>query len=54
MRAGACFLSRECRYQVVAVDMLAAGLPALERAEMDAGFLEALAELYPTCEAFRQ
>ena len=34
--------------------MLAAGLPALERADMDAGFLEALAELYPTCEAFRQ
>ena len=43
---------QECRYQVVAVDMLAAGLPALERADMDADFLEALAELYPTCEAF--
>ena len=32
--------------------MLAAALPALERANLDADFLEALAELYPTCEAF--
>ena len=32
--------------------MLAATLPALERANLDADFLEALAELYPTCEAF--
>ena len=43
---------RECRYQVVATDMLAAALPALERANLDADFLAALAELYPTCEAF--
>ena len=43
---------RECKYQVVATDMLAATLPALERANLDADFLEALAELYPTCEAF--
>ena len=43
---------RECRYQVVATDMLTAALPALERANLDADFLEALAELYPTCEAF--
>ena len=43
---------KECRYQVVATDMLAAALPALERANLDADFLEALAELYPTCEAF--
>ncbi len=42
---------RECRYQVVATDMLAAALPALERANLDADFVEALAELYPTCEA---
>lgn len=42
---------QECQYQVVAVDMLAA-LPALERANLDADFLDALAELYPTCEAF--
>ena len=43
---------RECQYQIVATDMLAAALPALERANLDADFLEALAELYPTCEAF--
>jgi len=43
---------RECRYQVLAVDMLAAALPALERAELDMDFLDALAELYPACEAF--
>ena len=43
---------RECQYQVVAIDMLAAALPALERANLDADFLDALAELYPTCEAF--
>lgn len=43
---------RECRYQVAAVDMLAAALPALERANLDADFAEALAELYPACEAF--
>ena len=43
---------RECKYQVVATDMLAAALLALERANLDADFLEALAELYPTCEAF--
>ena len=42
----------ECRYQVVATDMLAAALPTLERANLDADFVEALAELYPTCEAF--
>lgn len=43
---------RECQYQVVAVDLLAGALPALERANLDADFLAALAELYPTCEAF--
>lgn len=43
---------RECRHQVLAVDMLAAGLPAIERANLDMDFLEALAEIYPTCEAF--
>lgn len=43
---------QECRYQVDAVDMLAGGLPALERANLDADFLDALAELYPGCEAF--
>jgi len=43
---------RECRYQVAAVDMLAAALPALERANLDMDFMDALAELYPSCEAF--
>ena len=43
---------QECKYQVVAIDMLAAALPTLERANLDADFLDALAELYPTCEAF--
>ncbi|HJB22040.1 MAG TPA: DUF4261 domain-containing protein [Candidatus Fournierella merdavium] len=43
---------RECKYQVVATDMLAGALPALERANLDADFVEALAELYPGCEAF--
>ena len=33
---------RECKYQVVATDMLTAALPALERANLDADFLEAL------------
>ena len=41
-----------CQYQVIAVDMLTAALPVLERADLDMDFLEALAELYPTCEAF--
>ncbi len=43
---------RECQYQVIATDMLAAALPALDRAALDMDFLDALAELYPTCEAF--
>ena len=42
----------ECRYQVAAVDMLAAGLPSQDRANLDMDFMEALAELYPSCEAF--
>lgn len=43
---------RECQYQVVAIDMLVTALPAPERANLDADFLDALAELYPICEAF--
>lgn len=43
---------KECQYQVVATDMLAAALPTLERANLDMDFLAALAELYPACEAF--
>lgn len=42
----------ECRWQVVAVDMLAAALDAHARASLDMDFLAALAELYPACEAF--
>lgn len=41
----------ECQYQVIATDMLAAGLPAKERAELDMDFMEVLVELYPDCEA---
>lgn len=36
---------KECQYMVVAIDMLAAALPSLERANLDADFLDALAEL---------
>lgn len=43
---------QESQYQVVAVDMLAAALPALMRANLDMDFMDALAELYPTCQAF--
>lgn len=43
---------RECRYQIVATDMLAAALDTRERAELDMNFLDALAELFPSCEAF--
>lgn len=42
----------QCRYQVLAHDMLAGALPMQERARLDMDFLEALAELYPSCEAF--
>lgn len=43
---------RECQYQVAATDLLAAALPAKERANLDMDLMDALAELYPTCEAF--
>lgn len=42
----------ECKYQVLASDMLAGGLPAKERADFDSDFVEALAEIYPECYAF--
>ena len=42
----------ECRWQIVGVDMLTAALDPLERADLDMDFLEALAELFPTCVAF--
>lgn len=41
----------ECRYMILASDMLAATLPANERAELDMDYLEALLELFPECEA---
>jgi len=41
----------ECKYQVVATDMMAAPLSARDRAEMVMDFAEALVELYPQCEA---
>lgn len=42
---------KDCRYHVLATNMLAAGLLAKERAELDMDFLEAVVELYPECEA---
>lgn len=41
----------ECKYMVCATDMMAAVLEAQERATLDMDFLEALVELFPTCEA---
>ena len=41
----------ECKHQVIGVDMMAAALDAQERAKLDMDFAEALAELYPYCEA---
>ena len=41
----------ECKYQVVATDMMAAPLLPKHRAEMVMDFAEALVELYPDCEA---
>ena len=41
----------ECRYQVVATDMLAGGLDYRDRAEMLVDYIEALVELYPSCVA---
>lgn len=41
----------ECKYCIFANDMLCGALDPLERADFDMDFLEALLELYPTCEA---
>lgn len=41
----------ECGYQVIAIDMLAGGMDYHDRAEMLADYIEALMEIYPTCEA---
>lgn len=41
----------KCSYQVIATDMMAAGLDYKERAEMLVDYVEALVELYPSCKA---
>lgn len=41
----------ECKYCVFANDILCGALPPLERAGFNMDFLEALLELYPSCEA---
>ena len=41
----------KCSYQVIATDMMAAGLDYKERAEMLVDYIEALVELYPSCKA---
>lgn len=43
---------KECKYQVLGMDMLAAGLDYKERANMSVEFIEALAEIFPDCKAF--
>ena len=40
-----------CKYQVVATDMMAAGLSAKERADMLVHYIEALVEIFPECRA---
>ena len=40
-----------CKFQVMASDFLAGGLPTLERAEILADWLELLLELFPSCAA---
>lgn len=41
----------QCKYHVVAVDMMVNLLPYKDRAEMDMDYMEALVELYPDCVA---
>lgn len=41
----------ECKYCIFANDMLTGALDPLERADFDMDYLEALVELFPTCEA---
>lgn len=42
----------ECRFGMLATDFLAGGLSAQERANLEMDYLEALAELFPSCDAF--
>ncbi len=44
-------LLSECKYCIFANDILAGTLDPLERADFDMDYLEALVELFPTCEA---
>ena len=44
-------LLAECEYRVFAMDMLASGLAAKERADMLVKYVDALLELYPSCKA---
>ena len=44
-------LLEECRYAVLAHDLLGGGLPSQARANLLMDYLEALLELYPSCEA---
>lgn len=44
-------LLQNCRWQVIAGDALAGGLPAVDRAELDMDWLTALLELFPSCAA---
>ena len=41
----------ECQYRVFATDMLASGLEPKERADMLVKYVDALLELYPSCQA---
>lgn len=41
----------ECKYQVVAIDMMASLMPYKDRADMLMDYMEALVELYPQCTA---
>ena len=40
-----------CKYHVIATDMMAAGLPYRERADLLVKYAEALCEAYPSCKA---
>ena len=41
----------ECKYSITAVDVLAGGLSAQERADLEMDYLSALLELFPDCRA---
>lgn len=43
----------DCKYQIVAVDMMANGMEYRQRADMLMDYMEALVEMYPTAEAIQ-